>query len=198
MASVQLSDLAPDVRGVVEAFLAEAAMRGFDLSVVSTLRSCADQGTSGGPVTVGGMVIKRASGCRSWHVWGRAVDVQIKGEPVSMSSSRYRELGALGKQMGLEWGGDFVSNPDPIHFQYPGGLDIKTLCPVPEQCEQALKDAGLPFPPEPTPGGGRTDSGGDPARPTRPAGEILFFFAVGAAAGWIGIRALQKRGAVAR
>lgn len=137
MASTSLAELTPDTRQRAEALLAAATAAGFKLSIVSTLRTCADQG-SGGTVIIHGIPTKKAPGCRSWHVFGRAFDVMILNEP---SEGRYAELGALGKGLGLEWGGDFATNYDPVHFQYRAGLRIDDLCPNPSDCESAVETA---------------------------------------------------------
>lgn len=175
MASTSLTDLTPDTRAKAEAFMQAAAAAGFQLSVASTRRSCADQGTSTGPVKVGDMVLKRASGCRSWHVWGRAFDVIIGNDP---SKERYAQLGALGKSLGLEWGGDFATNYDPIHFQYHPGLDIKILCPDPLDCAGAVaRGEGtprLPVPPS--------------TSPSRPWWALV----LGVAVGWFAMRRKRR------
>lgn len=176
MASTSLSDLAPDTRQKVEAFLTAAKQQGFDLRVVSTLRSCADQGLSTEAVVVQGMKLKRAPGCKSWHVWGRAVDV-ILDKP---SVERYAELGALGEQFGLTWGGKFVSNPDPIHFQDDAGLDINKLCPDPAKCEEAIMAAGGPMP----------KPSHEPPTPKKTSTWLPF--AAGAFLGWAVARYLRR------
>lgn len=177
MASTSFSDLTPDVRERAEAFVQSANAQGLNVMVASTLRSCADQGTSTEAIDIQGMKIKRAPGCRSWHVWGRAFDLVLK-QP---SADRYAQLGALGKTFGLEWGGDFVSNPDPIHFQYHPGLDIQKLCPDPNDCEGALKAAGLPvqIPPIGVP---------TPKEQAKP----LWAFTAGAVVGWFGVLAFSR------
>lgn len=141
MASNSIETLTPDTRDRAQAFLRAAKAHGFELTVASTLRSCADQGMSTAPIIVQGMAIKRAAGCRSWHVWGRAFDVLLK-DP---SPQRYEELGKLGEDLGLVWGGRFVANPDPIHFEYHPGLDIMKMCPDPSRCDDALLGAWLPI-----------------------------------------------------
>lgn len=30
----------------------------------------------------------------------------------------WKKIGAIGKSLGLRWGGDWVSHPDPSHFEY--------------------------------------------------------------------------------
>lgn len=182
MASTSLADLTPDTRAKAEAFLAAAAAAGFQLSVASTLRSCTDQGTSTGPVKVGDLVLKRAPGCRSWHVFGRAFDVVINNEP---TKERYAELGVLGKSFGLEWGGDFATNYDPIHFQYHPGLDIKTLCSDPTDCAGAVARASA--------GGGTVPPAPVPSPPGSNTGATWLGFAFGLLGGWWVVRRARRR-----
>lgn len=183
MASSSLSDLTPDTRERAQAFLAAAKDAGLEVVVGSTLRSCADQGTSTAPVNVNGMQLKRAPGCRSWHTWGRAFDVTL----IDASPERYASLGALGKTFGLQWGGDFKTNFDPIHFQFSGGLDIQKLCPDPLACDQALRNAGFPMP--------NTPDGPLPLLPARQtmSGWSLLSFIAGAAVGWVATKRARKR-----
>lgn len=51
---------------------------------------------------------------RSLHLTGRAVDITFAGIP-NAPWDLYAAGGALWKQMGGRWGGDF-STPDPLHF----------------------------------------------------------------------------------
>jgi hypothetical protein len=140
VASVSLSDLTPDTRERALHLLALAANDGLEVEIVSTLRSCDDQGVLPNlpVIIVAGVPIARASGCRSWHVWGRAIDL------VPKDPARTAELGLLGEAAGFTWGGRFKSNPDPMHFEWSGGYDIQKLCPEPERCTQSLANFGIP------------------------------------------------------
>jgi len=140
--------LTPDTRERAIAFQTAAQAAGLAFNMGRTRVTCAAQGMSTAPVMVNGIPLKRAPGCRSWHVWGRAFDVTLQ----NATPERYAELGALGKSMGLAWGGDFATNFDPIHFQYAPGLSTQILCPDPAKCEEtvAAYEHGLP-PPPPSP-----------------------------------------------
>lgn len=164
--------LTPDTRERAIAFQAAAQAAGLAFNMGRTRVTCAAQGLSTAPVMVNGIPLKRAPGCRSWHVWGRAFDVTLQ----NATPDRYVQLGALGKSMGLMWGGDFKTNFDPIHFQFvPAGLDIMKLCPDPAQCDAAVAayEKGLP-PPGPT-----------PAQPPNSGSSSFLAFAAGAVGGFL-------------
>lgn len=117
-----------------------ARAAGLPVHIGSTRRSCAEQGASIGPVKFGGIVLKRAAGCRSWHVWGRAFDISLGCELTDAACrAQYQRLGDMGKALGLEWGGDFATNYDPIHFQNPGEQTLAELCPDPSRCAEAVQ-----------------------------------------------------------
>lgn len=72
----------------------------------------------------------------SWHNFGIAWDIGLfRGREYLEDSPLYRECGAIGRSLGLEWGGDWVRFPDPPHFQ------IKTGCTLAEM--RARVAAGL-------------------------------------------------------
>jgi hypothetical protein len=74
-----------------------------------------------------GKIVTKARGGQSWHNFGLAFDVGIfstDGKNYYGESAAYREVGKIGKALGLEWGGDwdFVDEP---HFQYnPRGYSL--------------------------------------------------------------------------
>jgi hypothetical protein len=122
------------------------------IRVRSARRSCREQydlygigrryNLSSAPVTY-------ADGCRSWHVSGRAVDLDVldpsSGRPVS-SCDPYRRLGEIWEAWGGGWGGrwgGFGPCGDQGHFQWTEGLKMEDVCPDPGACEQvsALVDA---------------------------------------------------------
>lgn len=182
MASKSLDDLTQDTRERAEMLLALAKASGLDVSVVSTKRFCEDQVAGLPAIVVQGMEIRRAPGCRSWHVWGRAIDVILNSDP---SPERYALLGKLGEQAGLVWGGRFKDNPDPIHFQNSGGYDIRKLCPDPDECATAIANFLLP---------GRGDKMqmlADPVSGSSAAIKLVAF-AAGAAVGWSVVRLLER------
>lgn len=75
-----------------------------------------------------GHVVTRARGGESWHNFGLAYDIAVfrDGELIRNGDDRAVErAGKLGEETGLEWGGRWRS-PDPSHFQYRGGLSLKS------------------------------------------------------------------------
>lgn len=109
---------------------------GLDLKVRSGRRTCAEQnaiyaqGREGG-----GDIVTYASGCTSWHVLGRAADLDPitpsgQGQPESV----YRAAGNLWVSMGGVWGGNFPGFADIGHFEWHPGLTIEQACPSPSYC----------------------------------------------------------------
>jgi len=86
-----------------------------------------------------GKIVTNAKGGTSYHNYGLAFDIAVMnkdGKTVNWSDicdtdhdnkKDYYEIGALGKSIGLEWGGDFKSIIDIPHFQLTYGLSIKDL-----------------------------------------------------------------------
>jgi peptidoglycan L-alanyl-D-glutamate endopeptidase CwlK len=148
MPSNSLDDLTPDTRRVANKFIELARARGIEVQVTSTLRTCEEQNAIYAQGrTEPGPVISGASGCRSWHTWGRAFDVLIKddsqpnGLVMDGMDHRYDELGDIGKQLGMRWGGDFSWGRDAGHFEYHPGLEIDDVCPDedPEACNRQIQ-----------------------------------------------------------
>lgn len=70
-----------------------------------------------------GPVVTNAPGStyRSMHQWGIAFDIYRKdGKGAYNEADRYfQRVGAIGKSIGLEWGGDWKTIVDQPHFQLP-------------------------------------------------------------------------------
>ena len=105
------------------AFLAERLVRqataqGIDVRVICGLRTNAEQDALFAQGrTKPGRIVTHAAGGQSWHNYGAAFDVGIfAGSEYLGASPLYREVGKLGKSLGLEWGGDWKFVDEP-HFQ---------------------------------------------------------------------------------
>lgn len=131
-----LVGLTSDTRKAVERLLSDAKRLGMRPRVRSGKRSCAEQHALyaiGRMVNVDSPVVTYADGCRSWHVLGRAVDLDLDG-----GYDAYLKLGELWESRGGVWGGRFEGfgpGGDAGHFQWQGGHGLEELCPDPSQCE---------------------------------------------------------------
>ncbi len=78
--------------------------------------------------TAPGSIVTNAQGGNSYHNWGLAFDAAPfeNGRP-SKDAGKYKLMGYLGQQVGLEWGGMFKSIVDYPHFQYTYGLNTWDL-----------------------------------------------------------------------
>ncbi len=124
--------LEPSTRAFVREVLARARGAGLAPRLVSGRRSCAEQNRLYAQGrTSSGAIVTQARGCRSWHVQRRAVDVAFpKG-----AEAGYAQLGAIAKELGGKWGGDFPGFPDVGHLEYHPGLTIEQVCPDPDNCK---------------------------------------------------------------
>ena len=83
-----------------------------------------------------GKIVTNASAGRSNHNFGIAWDIGLfKGPNYLQESPLYSVMGALGRDLGLEWGGDWVSFVDKPHFQLITGI---TLAQVREKFESGV------------------------------------------------------------
>jgi hypothetical protein len=77
----------------------------------------------------------------SWHVHGRAFDIQAPLEDL-------KKLGLFWKNLGGTWGGSFG---DPAHFGWHPGVEAWQLCPEENSCnfqrmEPVYPNLGIPKP----------------------------------------------------
>ena len=75
-----------------------------------------------------GKIVTDARGGYSNHNFGVAWDIGIfkNGEYID-ESDLYKNAGAVGKQQGLEWGGDWESFQDEPHFQVVAETDLAEI-----------------------------------------------------------------------
>lgn len=116
--SRDLNDLHPDVRKKALLLIEKAAGAGFPIIVTHTYRSFEEQA---GLYAKGrwrpGPQVTNANAGESWHNYRLAFDVvfSLPGNKISWEGP-WDKLGALGKECGLEWGGDWL-HPDRPHFE---------------------------------------------------------------------------------
>ncbi|MBS0497972.1 MAG: M15 family metallopeptidase [Proteobacteria bacterium] len=75
--------------------------------------------------TKSGRIVTKAGPGHSNHNFGIAWDIGIfKNGDYLDESSIYEDVGKIGKQIGLEWGGDWSSIVDLPHYQMPSKLSL--------------------------------------------------------------------------
>ena len=132
-----IDDIVPDARPAFEDLLLAAEQLGLKPSVGKNGagRTCATQQMlkGQGPSTTG------AGMCQSFHVIGRALDIDISPS----TCANYTKLGQLWEAWGGTWGGrwaQFGACGDARHFQWSGGAQVvpASICPGDvslEECE---------------------------------------------------------------
>jgi peptidoglycan L-alanyl-D-glutamate endopeptidase CwlK len=129
--SRSLDELLTPVRVRVDQFLADCKNHGIDLLVTSTYRDIESQDVLYAKGrTVQGNIVTNAKGGQSYHNYRCAVDIVplLNGKPIwNGEDPIWAKVGALGKQAGLEWAGEWKSFKELAHFQYTGGLTLKDL-----------------------------------------------------------------------
>ena len=114
-----IATLLPEVQPIARALVQKAAQSGIQIRIISGLRTYAEQDdlyargrTEPGPK------VTNARGGYSNHNFGIAFDVGIfEGTKYLSDSVKYKAVGALGMDLGLEWGGNWKTIVDQPHFQ---------------------------------------------------------------------------------
>ncbi len=143
----RISGLHPRVQVLADKFLELCDKAGYNILITSGYRSIEEQNKkyAQGRTTAGG-IITNAKGGSSYHNYRLAFDfVPIKNNKADWDDlETFRKIGAIGKSVGLEWGGDFKTIVDMPHFQYSGGLSISQLkagAKLPEASKPVVKPA---------------------------------------------------------
>jgi hypothetical protein len=145
-AQPKLEGVHPSVQACALQLITKAYAKGVKLIITQGLRTIEEQnklyakgrttaqlravgitGISGNPSAA---IVTKAKGGTSYHNYGLAFDIGIlrtDEKDVDWTDSKYRPIGALGKELGLEWGGDFKSIKDTPHYQLSFGLSIADL-----------------------------------------------------------------------
>lgn len=113
----KISELQVSVRPLAEQLITRAAEQGIPLRVVSAYRSPATQQA----LMDSGKGVTQASALLSYHNHRLAFDV-VPLEYLSLKDWNpegplWAKVGAIGKALGLEWGGDWKKFKDLPHFQ---------------------------------------------------------------------------------
>ena len=137
--SRSLDDLHPQVRIMARQLIEQAKCVGIPLTVTFTLRSFETQAILYAQGrTAPGRVVTNARAGYSYHNYGLALDVV----PTSLlalpkwgdtadcqghTNNLWSKVGAIGKEIGFRWGGDFIRFKDRPHFEWSGELTLADL-----------------------------------------------------------------------
>lgn len=114
-----IATLLPDVQPLARALVQKAALNGIRIRIISGLRTYAEQDALYAQGrTVPGSIVTNAKGGYSNHNFGIAFDVGVfEGASYLGESPKYKAVGVLGMELGLEWGGNWKTMVDQPHFQ---------------------------------------------------------------------------------
>ncbi len=124
-----LSGVDPDVQTKAVQLLRDAWAVGVPLVVTDGYRSpkmqaaLYAQGRNGVP----GPIVTNAPPGYSWHEYRKAFDVGVlaNGRPTWPNDvALWQRIGAVGKRLGLEWGGDSTTFVDRPHFAFHPGMTL--------------------------------------------------------------------------
>jgi peptidoglycan LD-endopeptidase CwlK len=130
-AEPKLANLNPIVAQKARKLIASAYNKGIKIIITQGYRSIEEQnrlyeqGRS-----KPGKKVTNAKGGQSYHNFGLAFDIAVlneKGAADYSNISAYKAVGQLGKELDLEWGGDWTSLKDYPHFQDTFGLSLAEL-----------------------------------------------------------------------
>jgi len=114
-----IAALLPQVQPYARALVKKAAQHGITIKVIGGLRTYEEQNELFAQGrTKPGRIVTNARGGFSNHNFGIAFDVGVfEGASYLGESPKYKAVGALGMDLGLEWGGNWKTFLDEPHFQ---------------------------------------------------------------------------------
>ena len=114
-----IATLHPEVRPMARALVHKAALAGIKIIIISAHRSFDEQDALYAQGrTKPGSIVTKARGGYSNHNFGIAFDVGVfEGNKYLRDSPKYKAVGAMGVDLGLEWGGNWRNFTDQPHFQ---------------------------------------------------------------------------------
>lgn len=114
-----IAKLQPEARPYARTLVNRAAAIGIEIKVICGLRTFQEQDAlfAQGRTRPGARVTN-AKGGESNHNFGIAFDIGVfSGRDYLAACPAYDVVGALGREIGLEWGGDWTSLVDKPHFE---------------------------------------------------------------------------------
>ena len=122
--SRDISRLRSDVAANCRVFIQRCKAAGLPVLVVETVRDLEYQASlyAQGRSKPGKIVTNQKTPSFHWDKAGLAFDIckNVKGHEYD-DADFFRRCGAIGKEMGFTWGGDWKSLPDKPHFQWDDG-----------------------------------------------------------------------------
>lgn len=122
--SRKIEDLTPTGQMLATRFYLACIQKGWPVLITSTYRDNESQDALYAQGrTKPGKIVTNAKGGQSAHNYRVAFDfvpLNERGECLWNDTKRFKEMGALGKSVGLDWAGDWVSFKEMAHFQVPG------------------------------------------------------------------------------
>ena len=122
--SRDISRLRSDVAANCRAFTQRCAAEGLPVLVVETVRDLEYQASlyAQGRTKPGKIVTNQKTPSFHWDKVALAFDIckNVKVHEYD-DADFFRRCGAIGKEMGFSWGGDWKSLPDKPHFQWDDG-----------------------------------------------------------------------------
>lgn len=114
-----IATLVPEAQPMARTLVQKAAAAGITIKIISGLRTYAEQNALYAQGrTAPGNKVTNAKGGFSNHNFGIAFDVGVfEGSKYMPESPKYKAVGALGVDIGLEWGGNWKTIVDQPHFQ---------------------------------------------------------------------------------
>jgi len=131
-ADKKLANIHPTLKAKAIELIKRAYAQGINVLITQGFRSIAEQNELYAQGrTKPGKIVTNARGGYSYHNFGLAFDIAIQNDDGSLcwsvSDKRWKTVGAIGKSLGLEWGGDWRKFPDYPHFQLTFGLSLADL-----------------------------------------------------------------------
>ena len=120
----KIATLASELRPLAREFVVRARAAGYPIVIASGARTIAEQNELYAKGrTAPGSVVTKARGGESSHNFGLAFDFAFGnavGRPTWPEDGPWEAVAEIGKQLGLEWGGDWQSFKDRPHLELPG------------------------------------------------------------------------------
>lgn len=141
-----IGTLHPKVQPYARALVLKAAEAGIAIKVISGLRTYEQQNELHAQGrSKPGKIVTNARGGYSNHNFGVAFDVGVfEGASYIPESPKYKAVGALGMELGLEWGGKWTSIQDEPHFQlrpaWAAGMKEKDMLAALRERKEKGKD----------------------------------------------------------